>query len=317
MIAFIIRRTAAAIPVLILVSVIVFFLMRLLPGDVIDLIVGEAQVDLSDETIAALRRQYGLDEPVHVQYFKWIARVTSGDFGVSFRNYQPGIDIILPRLLPTLQIGLTALLLSVAIAIPLGALSAARPNSVWDRIAAAGAFIGASTPYFLAGGLLIYFVALQGRLLPPSGYVSPFEDLGESAKRTILPAATLALSLTALLVRQARASFSDVLALPYIQAAYAKGLSETQVIVRHAMKNALLPIVTILGLQLGGLFSGAVVTETVFAIPGIGRLLVDSVHGRDYPIVQVLVLMIAVTVVIATLLVDIVYGLLDPRAPTA
>lgn len=314
MFAFVIRRTAAAIPVLFMVSLIVFFLMRLLPGDIIDLIVGQAQVEVSEETIAKLRNQYGIDKPVYVQYYDWMRRILVGDFGLSFRSHQPVIDIIIPRLLPTLQIGLTALVLSSLIAIPLGAISAARPNSICDRIAALGAFIGASMPYFLVGGLLIYFVALQFRLLPPSGFVSLNVDVVGSIKHTIMPAITLALSLTAILIRQARASFSDVLQHPYIRTARAKGLSETRVIIQHAMKNALLPIVTILGLQLGVILSGAVVTETVFAVPGIGRLLVDSILGRDYPIVQALVLLIAVAVVLATLLVDIIYGALDPRA---
>jgi len=313
-VAFVIRRIAAAIPVLIMVSLIVFFLMRLLPGDVIDLIVGQAQVDVSEETIAELRRQYGLDKPVYVQYLSWMGHILTGDFGLSFRSHQPVLDIIAPRLLPTLQIGLIALFISSLIAIPLGALSAARPNSIWDQIGTTGAFVGVSMPYFLAGGLLIYVVSLRLGWLPASGFVSPAEDFIGSIKRTIMPAITLSLSLTAILLRQARASFSDVLQHPYIRTAKAKGLSESRIIIQHAMKNALLPIVTILGLQLGVIFSGAVITETVFAVPGIGRLLVDSILGRDYPIVQALVLFIAVAVVTATLLVDIIYGLLDPRA---
>ncbi len=314
MFAFIVRRTVAALPVLFFVSVAVFFLMRLLPGDIIDLIVGQAQVDVSDETIAELRRQYGLDKPVYQQYFIWIGRVFTGDFGLSFRSHQPVIDIIIPRLFPTIQIGLIALFFSALVSVPLGALSAARPNSSWDKIGTVFTFVGASMPYFLAGGLLIYFIALKGGMLPASGFVSPLENFSESIKRTIMPALTLSLSLTALLVRQARASFSDVLEHPYIRTAFAKGLSETQVIIHHAMKNALLPIVTLLGLQLGMVFSGAVVTETVFAIPGIGRLLVDSILGRDYPIVQALVLLIAVAVVFATLIVDIIYGVIDVRS---
>ncbi|MBB3064522.1 ABC transporter permease [Limibacillus halophilus] len=317
MFAFILRRTLAAIPVVVLVSVMVFSLMRMLPGDVIDLIIGQAQADVSEETIAALRKQYGLDEPIYLQYITWISKVMVGDFGYSLRSYQPVIDIILPRLVPTLQIGLLALVFSTLIAVPLGALSAVRPNSIWDRLGTAGTFIGASTPYFLAGGLLIYLVSLKAGWLPPSGFVPLTEDFSESLKRSIMPALTIALSLTAILLRQTRASFKDVIELPYIRTAYAKGLSPTMVMIQHAMKNAMLPIVTILGLQLGMVFSGAVITETVFAIPGVGRLLVDSILGRDYPIVQALVLLIAVAVVLATLFVDIVYGLLDPRSSRA
>lgn len=286
----------------------------MLPGDVIDVIVGQSQAEVSDEIIEEMRRQYNLDQPIVMQYFNWLGRVLVGDFGTSFRNHQPVSSIIFPRLMPTVQIGLIALFLSALVAIPLGALSAVKPNSIWDRIGTVSTYVGASMPYFLIGGLLIYFISLKFRFLPASGYVSPFDDLGESIKRTIMPAITLSLSLTAILVRQSRASFSDILEHPYIRTARAKGLSETRVVIQHALKNALLPITTILGLQLGVIFSGAVITETVFSVPGVGRLLVDSILGRDYPIVQALVLLIAVAVVLSTLLVDIIYGLLDPRA---
>lgn len=314
MFSFIIRRILAAIPVLFLVSVIIFSLMRMLPGDIIDLVVGQAQVEVSEEALEELREEFGVDQPVYVQYFKWASNIVVGDFGMSFRSRQPVLDVVLPRLMPTLQIGLLALFLSTLIAVPLGALSAARPRSIWDRLGSGATFIGASMPYFLIGGLLIYFISLKGGLLPSSGYVSPFEDFSASLKRSILPAITLSLSLTAILLRQTRASFQGVLTLPYMRTAYAKGLSETAVIIQHALKNAMLPVVTILGLQLGMVFSGAVVTETVFAIPGIGRLLVEAILGRDYPIVQALVLLIAVAVILATLLVDILYGVLDPRS---
>ena len=314
MLAFVVRRTLAAIPVLFLVSVIVFVLMRMLPGDVIDLIVGQAQTEVSQETIDQLRKEHGLDQPVYVQYAKWMGHILVGDFGNSIRNQRPVLDIIWPRLLPTLQIGLIAVAFSTLIAVPLGALSATRPNSIWAKIGSAGTYIGVSTPYFLAGGLLIYFVSLRAGLLPPSGYVAPTEDFVESLRRTIMPAITLSLSLIAVLLRQSRASFSDVMKLPYIRTAYAKGLSEATVLLQHALKNAILPVVTIIGLQVGMVFSGAVVTEMVFAVPGVGRLLVDSILGRDYPIVQALVLLIAVAVVVSTLVVDVIYGVLDPRS---
>ncbi len=314
MLSFAIRRVFATIPVLILVSVAVFGLMRLLPGDATDLILSEAQTDVSKETIQELRRQYGLDQPVYVQYVKWVGRLVSGDLGVSFRNKQDVAQIIIPRLWPTLQIGLLAILLATAIGVPVGALSASSPNSIWDKLGTMLTFIGASTPYFLAGGIFIYVISLQLGLLPPSGYVSPVVDLEESLRRSIMPAATIALSLTAIILRQARASFSEVLKLPYIRTAHAKGLSKQAVLLKHALKNALLPVVTIIGLQLGLVFSGAVITETVFAVPGVGRLLVDSILGRDYPVVQALVMIIAVAVILSTLLVDIVYGALDPRS---
>lgn len=314
MLSFVIKRILATIPVLLLVSVAVFGLMRLLPGDATDLILSEAQADVSAEAIEELRRQYGIDQPIYVQYVKWLGRLASGDLGVSFRNKQDVAQIILPRLWPTLQIGLLAILLATAIGVPVGALSASSPNSVWDKFGAVIALVGASTPDFLAGGVLIYIVSLKLNLLPPSGYVSPAVDFQESLRRTIMPATTIALSLTAIILRQARASFSEVLKLPYIRTAHAKGLSKHAVLLKHALKNAMLPVVTIIGLQLGLVFSGAVVTETVFAVPGIGRLLVNSILGRDYPVVQALVMIIAIAVIISTLLVDIVYGALDPRS---
>ncbi|MET3662943.1 ABC transporter permease [Aquamicrobium ahrensii] len=314
MLSLITRRVIATIPVLFLVSVAVFGLMRLLPGDVTDLILSDAQANVSEEQVAELRRQYGIDQPVYIQYAKWVGRLATGDLGVSFRNKQDVGQIILPRLWPTLQIGLMAILLATAVGVPLGALSASFPNSLWDKLGSLITFVGASTPYFLAGGVLIYVVSLQFNLLPPSGYVSPLVDFQESLRRSIMPAVTISLSLAAIILRQSRASFSDVLQLPYIRTAYAKGLSKSTVVLKHALKNALLPVVTILGLQLGLVFSGAVVTETVFAVPGIGRLLVDSILGRDYPVVQALVMIIAVAVTFSTLLVDIVYGALDPRS---
>ncbi|MBM3525467.1 MAG: ABC transporter permease, partial [Alphaproteobacteria bacterium] len=191
--------------------------------------------------------------------------------------------------------------------------TARRPHSWVDQLGTVGALIGAAMPYFLIGGLLIYFVALEWRLLPASGYVSPFVDPWASLRSIALPAFTLSLGLAAVIMRQSRSSFVDVFQHAYIKTARAKGLAEDAVILRHAFKNAMLPVVTILGIQLAGLFSGAIVIETIFAVPGIGRLMVDSILGRDYPIVQTVVLLITLAVVFANLLVDIAYGFLDPR----
>lgn len=310
---FILKRVLAAIPVIIMTSVIIFLLMRLLPGDPIMMIAGEAQSDTSPEVIAQLRQQYGLDRPLYVQYVAWVERALSGDFGYSVYNRQPVLDVVLPRILPTLQIGLMAWVLAVLISVPLGAYSAVRLNSWTDWVGTVFSMIGAAMPYFLAGGLLIYLVALRWGLLPASGYVSPFADPLESLRTTILPALTLTFALTAVLTRQSRSSFAEVLNYPYIRTARAKGLSERGVVVKHAFRNAMLPIATILGLQLGTMFSGAVVTETVFAIPGMGRLLVNAILSRDYAVVQAVVLFITMAVVFANLLVDLAYGLLDPR----
>ncbi|WP_137391546.1 ABC transporter permease [Rhodoligotrophos defluvii] len=312
MVKFIAQRFAATIPVLILTSVIIFVLMRILPGDPVLMLIGEHS-EVSEETISTLRKQYGLDQPLPVQYLIWVKNAVTGDLGRSIHGRQPVWDVVAPRILPTAQIGLTAWIFAVMVAVPLGALSAARMNSWLDWLGTVLALIGAAMPYFLLGGLLIYGIALKTGWLPISGYVSPAVDLSRSVRSTILPAATLSLALIAVITRQARSSFADVLNHPFIRTARAKGLSERSVIIRHALRNAMVPIVTILGLQLGTLFSGAVVTEMVFAIPGVGRLLVDSILSRDYPVVQAVVLFITFCVVLATMAVDIAYGLLDPR----
>lgn len=313
MLSYAARRLLGTIPVIFLTSVIVFGLMRMLPGDPVQLLVGQSQAEVSAATIAAIRHEYRLDQPIYVQYLAWAGHALSGDFGRSLQNREPVWQVLRPRILPTMQIGLTAWILAILVAVPLGAITARRPGSAADWIGTVAALTGAAMPYFLVGGLLIYFVALRWGLLPPSGYVPPTQGILASARSTILPALTLSLSLGAVIARQSRASFGEVLRFQYIRSARAKGLSETKVMTHHAFKNAMLPVVTILGVQLATMFSGAVVTETIFAIPGIGRLLVDSILGRDYTVVQAVVLFITVLVVLANLLVDLLYGLLDPR----
>lgn len=303
----------ATIPVLLLTSLIVFLLMRLLPGDPLMLLVGQAQADVSAETLARLRHEYGLDQPIWGQYLAWMGECLSGNFGRSILNRQSVWSVLAPRILPTAQIGLTAWLLALLAAIPIGAMTARAPGSWQDWIATVLSLAGAAMPYFLFGGVLIYVVALRGHLLPASGYVRLTDRPLASFASTLMPSLTLSLGLAAVILRQSRASFIEVLRLPYIRTARAKGLTEGRVVGRHAAFNALLPIITVVGLQLGTLFSGAVVTETVFAIPGIGRLLVDAILGRDYPVVQAVVLFTTFAVVFANLLVDLLYGLLDPR----
>ena len=307
------KRLIATIPVLFLTSIIVFALMRLLPGDPILLLVEGAQTDISEETIAKLRAKYGLDKPVYVQYLAWLGNISRGDLGWSFQSNQAVWDILRPRILPTVQIGLMGWFLAMVVAIPIGIVAATSPHSWKDWLGTAGALVGAAMPYFLIGGLLIYVVALQLRWLPASGFVSPFVDPVESLRTSIQPAITLSLGLAAVIMRQTRSSFIEVFQHGYIRTARAKGLAPRAVILAHAFKNAMLPVVTILGIQLGTLFSGAVITETIFAVPGIGRLLVDSILGRDYATVQAVVLFITLAVVLANLAVDVAYGFLDPR----
>jgi peptide/nickel transport system permease protein len=307
------QRLLATIPVLFLTSVIVFLLMRLLPGDPVLIIVYQAGADVGSEAVQQMRRQFGLDQPVYLQYLAWVGKVLSGDLGRSIISRQTAWDMLVPRILPTAQIGLTAWVLAMLIAVPAGIVGATAPRTWKDWLGTIGALMGAAMPYFLTGGLLIYVVAMRWRWLPASGYVSPFVDPVHSVRTTILPALTLALWLTSTITRQTRASFIDVLRHPYIRTARAKGLGEVGVILGHAFKNAMLPVVTILGIQLGALFSGAVITETIFAVPGVGRLMVDSILSRDYPIVQAVVLFITGVVVLTNLLVDLAYGALDPR----
>ena len=298
---------------MLLTSVIVFGLMRLLPGDPILLLVEGAQTEVSDETIDRLRAMHGLDEPIYVQYVIWLKNMLTGDLGWSFQTNQRVWDIIRVRILPTVQIGILGWIMAILVGIPLGLLAATSPGSWRDWLRTGGSLIGAAMPYFLIGGLLIYIVALRLRWLPASGFVSPFENPIDSLKTSIMPAITLGIGLAAIVMRQTRSSFLEVLQQGYIRTARAKGLSRKRVIVSHAFKNAILPVVTILGIELGALFSGAVITETIFAVPGIGRLLVDSILARDYPTIQAVVLFITLAVVIANLLVDIAYSVLDPR----
>jgi peptide/nickel transport system permease protein len=314
---YVVHRLLAAIPVLLLTSVLVFLLMRMLPGDPVLMIIGQAQADVSAEVAEQMRRQYGLTEPLYLQYLAWLWKLLSGDLGRSIINRQPALEILLPRILPTAQISLTAWLLAMLISIPLGIVTAAEQNSWKDWLGTIGSLVGAAMPYFLTGGILIYVVALRWHWLPASGYVSPFVDPVRSVETTILPALTLTLWLASTITRQTRASFIDVLQHPYIRTARAKGLSETRVILGHALKNAMLPVVTVLGIQLGSLFSGAVITETIFAVPGVGRLMVDGILSRDYPMVQAVVLFLTLVVVLANLIVDVTYGILDPRSRKA
>jgi peptide/nickel transport system permease protein len=310
---YIIKRLLSTIPVILLTSIIVFGLMRLLPGDPILLLVEGAQTEVPEETIAALRAMHGLDKPVYVQYVIWLGNMLSGDLGWSFQTNQRVWDIMRVRILPTVQIGLLGWFMALVIAIPLGVVAATSPHSWKDWVGTAGSLIGAAMPYFLIGGLLIYVMALKLRWLPASGFVSPLDDPVASLKTSLMPAITLGLGLAAIIMRQTRSSFLEVFQHGYIRTARAKGLSERSMILAHAFKNAMLPVVTIMGIQLGTLFSGAVITETIFAVPGIGRLLVDSILSRDYPTIQAVVLFITLAVVVANLAVDIAYGFLDPR----
>ncbi len=307
---FVLHRLVATIPVLLLVTAGVFTLIHLTPGDPIDAMMAES-VDASVKE--RLRRDLGLDRPLYVQYAAWMGRLLQGDLGRSIRNQEPVIENVSRRIRPSLQLAALAMLVSLVVALPLGVLSAAKRNTPIDGAGTTFALFGICMPNFLLALLLIFVFGVRLRWLPISGYVDPLEEPLAGLRSLALPAITLGLALAAVVTRTLRSSMLEALAEDYVRTARAKGLSERQVVVGHALKNALIPVVTVIGLQLGTLIGGAVITEYVFALPGVGRLVVDAVFARDYPLVQGVVLLIAVGFILSNLLVDLLYGWVDPR----
>ena len=306
----ILRRLLATIPVLLLVTAGVFALIHLTPGDPIDAMMAES---VDDSVKRELRRDLGLDRPLYLQYATWMGRLLQGDLGRSIRNREPVIENVGRRIKPSLQLAGLAMAISLLVATPIGILSAARRNSTLDRFGTSFALFGICMPNFLIALLLIFLFGVTLRWLPISGYVDPMEEPWEGIRSLALPAITLGLALAAVITRTLRSSMLEALSEDYIRTARAKGLSEGAVIRAHALKNALIPVVTVLGLQLGTLIGGAVITEYVFALPGVGRLVVDAVFARDYPLVQGVVLLIAVGFILSNLMVDLLYGWIDPR----
>jgi peptide/nickel transport system permease protein len=309
---YLLGRVLAALPVLFVCSVLIFALGRLLPGDPVSFIAG-SESTLTREQVDAIRRDYGLDQPIYTQYAIWIGKIATGDFGRSFLSRRPVTEVIAIRMLPTAQIAVQSLLLATIVGVWAGIFSAIGRNTWKDWLATLLTLAGAAVPFFLTASILMIIFALRLRWLPASGYIPLSVDPLGSLRTTLLPSLVLSLALAAVLARQTRSSLMEVLQQQYITTARAKGLREIAVLRAHALKNAFLPVLTILGFQLAYLFGGAVITETIFAIPGMGRLLVDSVGARDYAVMQALVLLVSVTVVVANLLVDLVYGFLDPR----
>ncbi len=306
----VLRRLLATIPVLLLVTGGVFALIHLTPGDPVDVMMAES-VDASVK--ANLRAELGLDRPLYLQYAAWMGRILHGDLGRSIRNREPVIENVGRRIHPSLQLAGLAMGISLLVATPIGILSAARRNTSVDRFGTSFALFGICMPNFLLALLLIFFFGVKLRWLPISGYTDPAEEFLPGLRSLVLPAVTLGLALAAVITRTLRSSMLDALSEDYVRTARAKGLTEWQVIRGHVLKNALIPVVTVLGLQLGTLIGGAVITEYVFALPGVGRLVVDAVFARDYPLVQGVVLLIAVGFILSNLLVDLLYGWIDPR----
>jgi peptide/nickel transport system permease protein len=297
-----IRRLFWAIPVVLGVSTLVFFLIHLIPGDPVDLMLGE-QAAPADR--AALRSALHLDDPIPVQYGRFLKGIARGDLGRSLRSGRPVSEMILARYPATLQLAFTALLISLLIAVPIGIFSAIRPQSPADTGALLLSLIGVSMPNFWLGPLLIIFFSIQLDWLPVSGRGGPTS--------WILPALTLGIGMSALMIRMTRSSLLEVVRKEYVLAARAKGLPERAVILKHAFLNALIPLLTVVGLQFGALLTGSIVTETIFSWPGLGRLTLQAIHSRDYPLVQGCILSIALTYLVANLLVDLLYAAIDPR----
>jgi peptide/nickel transport system permease protein len=284
--------------------------MHLIPGDPVQVMAGEVQ---DPETIARIRADLGLDRPLYVQFAVWLGNAVQGDLGTSIRSREPVLDIILTRLRPTLQLSALAMIIALLVAIPVGVLSATRRNSRLDSAATAFALLGVCMPNFLIGLLLIFTFSVRLGWLPTSGYVDPFRDPWAGLRSLLLPAITLGMALAAVIMRMTRSSLLEALGQEYIRTARAKGINEKRVVLLHALRNALIPIVTVIGLQVGNLIAGAVITEYIFAIPGIGRLIVDSIFGRDYPVLQGVVLLTVIGFILSNLLADILYAMLDPR----
>jgi peptide/nickel transport system permease protein len=307
---FLARRLLLTLPVLFFVSLIVFSLISLIPGDPARVLLGE---EVSTEALEVLRKQLGLDRPIYIRYLYWLGRIARGDFGRSVRDGRPVLETLLQKLPTTIELAITSLLVAWAIAIPAGVIAAWKRRSALDYAATTVALAGISIPNFWLGIMLIYLLAVNLRLLPPSGYVEPWIDLSRNLRLMVMPSIVLGSGLAALVMRILRSSLIEVLGTDYVRTAHAKGLNDRAVVLKHAVKNAMIPVVTIMGLQLSGLLGGAIITETIFAIPGLGRLAVESILTRDYPMVQGVVLFAALAVVVTNLAVDMIYASLDPR----
>ena len=310
MTGFVVRRVLAVVPVLLVVAVIVFAMLRAVPGDPAAVIAGDSA---TPEQVAALREKLGLEKPVPVQFGLWLGDVLRGDLGESYFFRQPVSALIAQRLEPTLALGLAALSIAVVVAVPLGVLAAFRQGSWIDRAVMAVSVAGFSMPIFVLGYLLVWIFSVQLEWLPVQGYARIGDGVGPWLQRLVLPAVTLAIAYVALVARITRTSVLEVLNEDYVRTARAKGLREFDVLSRHALRNAAVPILTVVGIGLAVLIGGAVVTESVFAIPGLGRLTVEAVLSRDFPVIQALILLFATAYVFVNLAIDIGYALLDPR----
>lgn len=307
---YILGRLVATIPVLITVAVAVFLLIHLSPGDPAVVIAGE---QASPADIEKIREKLGFNDPLLVQFMTWAGQMLTGDFGRSIFNDYPVSGLIGERIGATLSLALITMVISISVAVPLGILAAQRAGGWLDRAVMGLSVLGFSVPVFCVGYAFIFLLAVWGKLLPVQGYVPLAEDPAGFLARMVMPALTLSFAYVALLARMTRASMIEVIGQDYIRTARAKGLGVPTILVRHALRNASVPIVTTIGLGLASLLGGVVVTESVFAIPGLGRLIVDAILRRDYPVIQAVILLFALIYVIINLLIDLSYSLIDPR----
>ncbi|MBV9172075.1 MAG: ABC transporter permease [Chloroflexi bacterium] len=307
---YIVRRLASMVPVLLIVSVVAFALLYILPGDPALAIVGESG---DQKTYLALRHDLGLDQPLYAQYLSWLGRVLQGDFGRSVRTSEPVAGILMQRIPISLYVGAAGLVVGLVIGLSVAIISALKPGSRIDSVGTVLAMGGVAMPSFWQALLLMYVFAVLLRWLPPSGFTAPSVDPLLSARMLIMPAIVLGTHSAAVIMRQGRSALLEVLGQDYVTTARSKGLGERMVVARHALKNAMIPIVTVVGLQVGNLVGGAAITETIFAIPGVGRAAVDAIFSRDYPVLQGAVLVLTLAVLIANLLTDLLYAYLDPR----
>ncbi|QQS11813.1 MAG: ABC transporter permease [Rhodospirillales bacterium] len=310
MLQFIARRLLATVPVLLIVAVFVFMLLRLTPGDPAAVIAGD---NATADQVAAIRTKLGLDEPIWTQFAIWSGKALSGDFGESFFFKKTVAELIAQRIEPTAMLALCTIILAVSVAVPLGVLAAARQGSWVDRVTMGFSVMGFSVPVFVIGYLLIYVFAIQLGWLPVQGYKRLSEGFWEFLPRMVLPSVTLSVIYIALISRITRASVIETLGEDYIRTARAKGLPGHVVLMRHALRNAAVPIITVIGIGIALLIGGVVVTESVYNIPGVGRLTVDAVLARDFPVIQVVILMFSFVYVLVNLLIDIAYSFFDPR----
>ena len=310
MLGYLLRRVLAAIPVMGVVALFVFLLLRLTPGDPAAILAGD---NATPEQLERIRISLGLHEPLYTQFFTWIGKLLQGDLGVSLISNVPVMTMISRRIEPSISIALSTIVLAIVVAVPLGVVAAWKHGTWIDRFVMGLSVIGFSVPVFVIGYVLIQVFAIELKWLPVQGFRSITQGFGPFFERIILPTCTLSFIYVALIARMTRAAMLDVLGEDYVRTARAKGINETAVLLRHALRNAAVPVITVIGTGFALLISGVVVTESVFNLPGIGRLTVDAVLARDYPVIQAMILLTSLIYVTVNLLIDVAYTLLDPR----